>query len=131
VHGECTVNKDEVKTWTMTGNGREYAVHPLTPTYEGTTGLFRLRSAYTLPKGKVSFSLFRDNLDRDPKDEDISIHGLSMGSGVTHKLEMHVGYHPEARCCAISVPPPSPPPSCREPPPDRGLRDRQADGRSG
>jgi outer membrane protein OmpA-like peptidoglycan-associated protein len=87
--GECTVNKDEVKTWITTGNGREYAVHPATPTYEGTTGLFHLPSAYTLPKGKLSFSLFRDNLDRDPKDEDISIHGLSLGFGVTNKLEIY------------------------------------------
>ena len=45
-------------------------------------------SAYTLPKGKASFSLFRDNLDRDPKDIDISIHGLSLGYGATDKLEI-------------------------------------------
>jgi outer membrane protein OmpA-like peptidoglycan-associated protein len=50
--------------------------------------LFHLPSAYTLAKGKFSFSLFRDNLDRDPKDEDISIHGLSLGYGATNKLEI-------------------------------------------
>ncbi len=61
---------------------------PRLPTYSGDTGLFHLSSAYTLPKGKASFSLFRDNLDRDPKDIDISIHGLTVGYGATHKLEI-------------------------------------------
>jgi outer membrane protein OmpA-like peptidoglycan-associated protein len=84
-----TITKEEVKTWTMEIDGREYEVHPATPTYEGTTGLFHMPSAYTLPKGKVSFSLFRDNLDRDPKDEDISIHGLSLGFGITSRLELY------------------------------------------
>jgi outer membrane protein OmpA-like peptidoglycan-associated protein len=63
-------------------------VRPATPTYSGDTGLFRLGSAYTLPKGKASFSLFRDNMDRDPKDVDISIHGLSVGYGATPRLEL-------------------------------------------
>jgi outer membrane protein OmpA-like peptidoglycan-associated protein len=86
---ECTVTKDQVKTWTMTSDGKEYEVHPATPTYEGTTGLFHLPSAYTLPRHKVSLSVFRDNLDRDPKDEDISIHGVTLGFGVTDKLELY------------------------------------------
>jgi hypothetical protein len=84
-----TITKEEVKTWTMEIDGKEYEVHPATPTYEGTTGLFHMPSAYTLPKGKVSFSLFRDNLDRDPKDEDISIHGVSLGFGITSRLELY------------------------------------------
>ena len=37
-------------------------------------------------RDKFSFSLFRDNLDRDPKDEDISIHGVSLGYGLTQPL---------------------------------------------
>src|SRR4029453_3892668 len=84
-----TTPKEEVKTWTMEIEGKEYEVHPATPTYEGTTGLFHMPSAYTLPKSKFSFSLFRDNLDRDPKDEDISIHGLSLGYGITSRLELY------------------------------------------
>jgi outer membrane protein OmpA-like peptidoglycan-associated protein len=84
-----TITKEEVKTWTMEIEGKEYEVHPATPTYEGTTGLFHMPSAYTLPKSKFSFSLFRDNLDRDPKDEDISIHGLSLGYGITSRLELY------------------------------------------
>jgi len=87
-HG-TTITKEEVKTWTMEIEGKEYEVHPATPNYEGTTGLFHMPSAYTLPKGKTSGQLFRDNLDRDPKDEDISIHGLSLGYGITSRLELY------------------------------------------
>src|SRR5262245_24924022 len=84
----CTVKPEEVHTWTMTVDGKDWEVHPATPAYEGETGLFHMSTAYTLPKGKASFSLFRDNLDRDPKDEDISIHGLSLGYGATSRLEI-------------------------------------------
>src|SRR5262245_26597825 len=84
----CQVKPDEVKTWTTTIDGKDYEVRPATPAYEGDTGLFHLSSAYTLPKGKVSFSLFRDNLDRDPKHLDLSIHGVSLGYGATNRLEI-------------------------------------------
>jgi len=84
-----TVRREDVKTWTMTIDSKEYEVHPATPAYEGETGLFHMATAYTLPKGKVSFSLFRDNLDRDPKDIDISIHGVSLAVGLTNRLELH------------------------------------------
>jgi outer membrane protein OmpA-like peptidoglycan-associated protein len=84
-----TVRREDVKTWTMTIDGKEYEVHPATPAYEGETGLFHMSTAYTLPKGKFSFSLFRDNMDRDPKDEDISIHGVSLGYGVSNRFEIH------------------------------------------
>ena len=85
---ECTITKQEVKTWLITIDEKAYEAHPATPTYEGTTGLFHLPSAYTLPKNGLSISLFRDNLDRDPKDEDISIYGLTLGFGVTDRLEL-------------------------------------------
>src|SRR5262245_4963415 len=84
----CQVKPEEVKTWTAPIAGKDYEVHPGTPAYEGDTGLFHLSSAYTLPKGKVSFSLFRDNLDRDPKDLDLSIHGISLGYGATDRFEI-------------------------------------------
>lgn len=84
----CTVSREGVKTWSITIEGKEYEAHPATPSYEGTTGLFHLPSAYTLPRNKVSVSLFRNNLDRDPKDEDISIHGVSLGYGATDRLEL-------------------------------------------
>ena len=84
-----TITKEEVKTWTMEIEGKEYEVHPATPSYEGTTGLFHMPSAYTLPKGKTSGQLFRDNLDRDPKDVDFSIHGFSLGYGITSRLELY------------------------------------------
>lgn len=84
-----TIRLEDVHTWTMDIDGKQYEVRPGTPTYEGTSGLFHLPSAYTLPKGKWSVSLFRDNLDRDPKDEDISIHGLTLGFGATSRLELY------------------------------------------
>jgi outer membrane protein OmpA-like peptidoglycan-associated protein len=85
----ATTDKGDVRTWTLEIDGREWEAHPATPTYEGTTGLFHMPTAYTLPKGRFSFSLFRDNLDRDPKDEDISIHGLSLGFGLTSRVEIY------------------------------------------
>jgi len=82
------VKREDVKTWLLGVDGKDYEARPATPTYFGDTGLFRLSSAYTLPKGKVSFSLYRDNMDRDPKDVDISIHGLTLGYGATSRLEL-------------------------------------------
>jgi outer membrane protein OmpA-like peptidoglycan-associated protein len=84
----CEVKADEVKTWTTTVGDKEYEVRPATPGYDGDTGLFHLSTAYTLPKGKWSGSLFRDNLDRDPKDVDFSIHGLTLGYGISDRLEL-------------------------------------------
>jgi outer membrane protein OmpA-like peptidoglycan-associated protein len=85
---EDTIKPEDVKTWTTTIDGKEYSVRTSTPTYEGDTGLFHLSSAYTLQKGKFSFSLFRDNLDRDPKDLDLSIHGFNLAYGVTDRLQL-------------------------------------------
>jgi outer membrane protein OmpA-like peptidoglycan-associated protein len=84
----CTVKKEEVKTWTMTIDGQEWEVRPATPSYEGDTGLFHLSSAYTLPKGKASVSLFRQVLNRDPKDINFAIFGLSLAYGATDRLEL-------------------------------------------
>ena len=86
--GSDTVKKEDVKTWTMTVDGDEWEVHPATPAYEGDTGLFHMSTAYTLPKGKASFQVFRDNLERDPKDVDISIIGLSLAYGATPRFEI-------------------------------------------
>ena len=83
------VPREEVKTWIIEVDGKEYEVSPAAPTYEGTTGLFHLPAAYTLPARKFSFSVFRLNMDRDPKDEDISIIGLSIGYGITRRLEVY------------------------------------------
>ena len=103
---EDTVKPGDVKTWTATIDGKEYEVRPATPAYDGDTGLFHLSSAYTLPKGKASFSLFRDNFDRDPKDIDFSVHGLSLGYGASDKLELfgNVGFQNRVRTAARSQP---------------------------
>jgi hypothetical protein len=86
--GTKTVKKEDVKTWTMTVDGKEWSVRPAAPTYEGDTGLFRLSSAYTLPKGKFSFGLFRDNYDRDPMGVDLSIHGFNLSYGISDKFQI-------------------------------------------
>jgi outer membrane protein OmpA-like peptidoglycan-associated protein len=83
-----TVKKEDVKTWVVPIEGKDWSIRPAAPAFDGDTGLFHLSSAYTLPKGKVSFSLFRDNIDRDPKDEDISTFGLTFAYGATSKLEL-------------------------------------------
>ena len=98
-----TVRREDVKTWTMTIDSKEYEVHPATPAYEGETGLFHMPTAYTLPKGKFSFSLFRDNLDRDPKDEDISIHGVSLAFGATNRLEIYGNFGVQNRLDADAL----------------------------
>jgi len=83
-----TVEKGDVKTWVFTSNGKEYEARPLTPSFSGSSGLFHLPSAYTVAKGRTSFSLYRMNLDRNPKDLDASTHGLNLGYGVSDKLEI-------------------------------------------
>jgi outer membrane protein OmpA-like peptidoglycan-associated protein len=83
-----TVKKEDVKTWVVPIEGKDWSIRPAAPAFDGDTGLFHLSSAYTLPKGKVSFSLFRDNIDRDPKDQDVSTFGLTFAYGATSKLEL-------------------------------------------
>ncbi len=85
---KTTVKREDVKTWIVPVEGKDWSVRTATPTHGGDTGLFRLSSAYTLAKGKTSFSLFRDNYDRNPKGIDFSIHGLSFGYGATDRLEV-------------------------------------------
>lgn len=87
-----TVRREDVKTWVMTVDSKDYEARPATPGYDGSTGLFHLPTAYTLPQGRVSFSLFRDNLDRDPKDVDISVHGVTLAFGVTNRLELAASF---------------------------------------
>ncbi len=84
-----TIAPDEVRSWTFQREGQSWAVRPSTPTSMGDSGLFRLvGSADTLPRRFFSFSVFRDNADRDPKGTDFSIHGFTVGYGVSHRLEI-------------------------------------------
>jgi outer membrane protein OmpA-like peptidoglycan-associated protein len=101
-----TVKKEDVKTWTETIDGKEWSMRLATPSYEGDTGLFRLSSAYVLPKGKAAFSLFRDNYDRDPKGIDFSIHGFNLTYGATDRLELfgQIGFQNRTKVNYISQP---------------------------
>ena len=83
-----TVERGDVKTWVITVDGKDYEARPLTPTFSGSSGLFWMPSAYTVAKGKTSFSLYRNNLDRNPKDLDASTIGASIGYGLTNKVEI-------------------------------------------
>lgn len=85
---EGTVERSDVRTWVITVDGKEYEARPLTPSFAGNSGLFHLPSAYTLAKGKTGFSLFRMNLDRNPKDLDASTHGVNLSYGVSDKFEI-------------------------------------------
>ncbi|MCM2256814.1 MAG: transporter [Vicinamibacteria bacterium] len=84
----CTVTRDGVRTWIIEIDGEECEARPLTPSIDGSTGLFHMSTAYTLPRKKMAFSLFYDNMDRDPKDEDIGIFGLNAAFGATDRLEL-------------------------------------------
>jgi outer membrane protein OmpA-like peptidoglycan-associated protein len=101
-----TVKPEEVKTWTQNIDGKDWSMRLATPSYEGDTGLFRLSSAYVLPKGKGAFSLFRDNYDRDPKGIDFSIHGLNAAYGVSDRVEIfgQVGLQNRLKVNYISQP---------------------------
>ena len=83
-----TVERKDVKTWVVTLDGKEYEARPLTASFSGSTGLFFMPSAYTVAKGKTSFSLYRNNLDRNPKDLDASTIGVSLGYGISSKAEI-------------------------------------------
>lgn len=85
---EGTVERGDVKTWVITVDGKDYEARPLTPTFSGSSGLFYMPSAYTVAKGRTSFSLFRNNLDRNPKDLDASTLGVTLGYGVSQKVEI-------------------------------------------
>ena len=82
-----TVTRDEVKSWIFEVDGKEWSVSPAAATVSGDTGLFRLGSAYTLPRGGFSFAVLRDNRDRDPLGVDFSVHGATMAYGATDRLE--------------------------------------------
>ena len=82
------VERGDVKTWVITVDGKDYEARPLTPTFSGSSGLFWLPSAYTVAKGKTSFSLYRNNLDRNPKDLDASTIGVTLGYGLSSKAEL-------------------------------------------
>ncbi|MEO5761815.1 MAG: OmpA family protein [Vicinamibacteria bacterium] len=83
-----TVLRADVKTWVITVDGKDYEARPLTPTFSGSSGYFWLPSAYTVAKKRTSFSLYRNNLDRNPKDLDASTIGASIGYGLSDKLEI-------------------------------------------
>ncbi len=83
-----TITRDEVKSWIIEVDGKEWSARPSAPTIMGDSGLFRLvGSAYTLPKGLFSVGYSYNNVDRDPKGTDFATHGVTFGYGVTNRFE--------------------------------------------
>lgn len=87
-----TVERSNVKTWVTSVDGKDYEVRPMTSTYFGDAGLFHIPSAYTISKGKTSFNLFRDNIDRLHKNLDSSMLGLALGYGLSSKAEVFANF---------------------------------------
>jgi outer membrane protein OmpA-like peptidoglycan-associated protein len=84
-----TVTRDEVQSWIIEVDGKEWSVRPAAPTAMGDSGLFRLvGSAYTLPKGYFSLGYSFDNMDRDPKGTDFAVHAVTFGYGVANRAEV-------------------------------------------
>lgn len=67
-------------------------------TVTGEKGLFTVLTGDTVPEGKWSFGIGYNNIDRDPKDVDITYYSATLGYGITDNLEVvamvtpHVGY---------------------------------------
>jgi hypothetical protein len=93
----------EVTTWTVTGPEGVHEVHPATTSDGGDTGLVHLPSADTLGRGLLSFGLYRDDRDRDPKDLDIATFGVSVGYGVTKRLEAFASFGLQRRVDADAL----------------------------
>jgi hypothetical protein len=104
--GPKKIRRDEVKSWTIDVDGKEWSARPAAPTFDGDTGLFRLGSAYTLPKSRFAVSLFRGNVDRDPKGTDFSVHGFNLAYGLSNRLELFgtVGLQNRAKANYLAEP---------------------------
>ena len=99
--GRRTTTAAGVRTPTSLEGSWEWSSRPAAPTTTGDTGLFRLSTTETLPKGRLSFSLFRDAHEWGPRGTDFSVHGLSIGFGVTDRLEVfgNVGLQNRGKAC--------------------------------
>ena len=70
---------------------------PATTTFLGDTGLWFVPTGEVLPDGKVSFSAYRANFDREQGFTDISHHALTFGIGVRNRLELFGSFRVNTR----------------------------------
>ena len=70
---------------------------PATTTFLGDTGLWFVPTGEVLPDGKVSFSAYRANFDRELGFTDISHHALTFGIGVRNRLELFGSFRVNTR----------------------------------
>jgi hypothetical protein len=89
VHG--FVLRKDLSSWTETIAGRDFEIQPLSTSYNGDTGLFHLSTAEVVPRHKIGISLHRDNVDRNPRNVDLSTFGLSVTFGLVRRLEIFAG----------------------------------------
>ena len=74
------------------GFGQKSKVKQLTPTINGSTGLFHVPVADTLRRGEFSFSAKANKFNREPGDIDITRFPVSFTAGLHDRIEFFVSY---------------------------------------
>ena len=74
------------------GFGQKSKVKQLTPTINGSTGLFHVPVADTLRQGEFSFSAKANQFNREPGDIDITRFPVSFTAGLRDRIEFFASY---------------------------------------
>ena len=87
------------------GFSQKSKVKQLTPTINGSTGLFHVPVADTLRQGEFSFSAKGNKFNREPGDIDITRFPVSFTAGLHDRIELFVSYevHKRVHADGISV----------------------------
>ena len=85
------------------GFGQKSKVKQLTPTINGSTGLFHVPVADTLRQGEFSFSLKGNKFNREPGDIDITRFPVSFTAGLHDRIELFVSYEVYKRVHADQI----------------------------
>lgn len=75
----------------------QVAAQSAPPAYDGDGGFFFVPHAVSLGRGAYGGTAYRNNLDRNPKDEDFSAFGLAGSLGLGRGWEVFGSYVPTAR----------------------------------
>ena len=85
------------------GFGQKSKVKQLTPTINGSTGLFHVPVADTLRQGEFSFSVKANKFNREPGDIDITRFPVSFTAGLHDRIELFVSYEVYKRVHADGI----------------------------
>ena len=85
------------------GFGQKSKVKQLTPTINGSTGLFHVPVADTLRQGEFSFSAKANKFNREPGDIDITRFPVSFTAGLHDRIELFVSYEVHKRVNADQI----------------------------